>query len=86
MDVDERRDYDSHGNDDEEKAFHPNEQAEHKAYPQKPLPTGLSRKFWFFAAVNTLSTVGIVGPHWSRKSCELTNRRPGICEQAIVQP
>lgn len=58
MDVDERRDYD-----DEEKAFLPNEQAEHKAYPQKPLPTGLSRKFWFFAAVNTLSTVGIVSPH-----------------------
>ena len=63
MDVDERRDYDSHGNDDEEKAFLPNEQAEHKAYPQQPLPTGLSRKFWFFAAVNTLSTVGIVSPH-----------------------
>ena len=63
IDVDERRDYDSHGNDDEEKAFLPNEQAEHKAYPQQPLPTGLSRKFWFFAAVNTLSTVGIVSPH-----------------------
>lgn len=63
IDVDERRDYDSHGNDDEEKAFLANEQAEHKAYPQQPLPTGLSRKFWFFAAVNTLSTVGIVSPH-----------------------
>jgi hypothetical protein len=62
--VDERRNRDSHDdNDDEEKAFLSNEQAEHKAYPQKPLPTGLSRKFWFFATVNTLSTVGIVSPH-----------------------
>jgi hypothetical protein len=67
MDVDERREHDSHGSDDEEKAFLPNEQAEHKAYPQKPLPTGLSRKFWFFAAVNTLSTVGIVSPHQPHK-------------------
>ena len=63
MDVDERRDHNGHSNDDEEKAFLPNEQAGHKAYAQKPLPIGLSRKFWFFAAVNTLSTVGIVSPH-----------------------
>jgi hypothetical protein len=58
--VGERREHDSSDNDDEEKAFLPTEQAEHVAYPQKPLPTGLSRKFWFFAAINTLSTVGIV--------------------------
>jgi hypothetical protein len=58
--IDERRDLETYDNDDEEKAFLPNEQAEHEAYPQKPLPTGLSRKFWVFAAINTLSTVGIV--------------------------
>jgi hypothetical protein len=63
VDMDERREHDIHDNDDEEKGFLSNEQTEHKAYPQKPLPTGLSRKFWFFAAVNTLSTVGIVSPH-----------------------
>lgn len=45
---------------DEEKAFLAHELAEHKAYPQKSLPTGLSRRFWAFAAINTLSTVGIV--------------------------
>jgi hypothetical protein len=53
----ERREDD---NDDEEKAFLPSDQAENTAYAQKPMPTGLSRKFWFFAALNTLSTVGIV--------------------------
>jgi len=45
---------------DEEKAFLAHELAEHKAYPEKPLSAGLSRKFWVFAAINTLSTVGIV--------------------------
>jgi aminopeptidase C len=45
---------------DVEKAFLEHELAEHKAYPQKSLPPGLSRKFWVFAAINTLSTAGIV--------------------------
>lgn len=63
--MDERREHD---NDDEEKAFLSNEQAEHEAYPQKPLQAGLSRKFWFFAAVNTLSTVGIVSFDYMRNT------------------
>ena len=45
---------------DVEKAFIEHEQAEHLAYPQKTAPPGLSRKFWVFAAINTLSTAGIV--------------------------
>jgi solute carrier family 35 protein E3 len=45
---------------DVEKAFLDHELAEHKAYPQKTPPPGLSRKFWVFAAINTLSTAGIV--------------------------
>jgi len=78
--VAERREQDNndHDNDDEEKAFLPNEQAEHEAYPEKPLPTGLSRKFWFFAAVNTLSTVAIVSPHEMRTSCDLANHHLGL--------
>jgi hypothetical protein len=45
---------------DVEKAFLAHELAEHKAYPQKTVSPGLSRKFWVFAAINTLSTAGIV--------------------------
>lgn len=46
---------------DEEKAFLGNEQQpEHVAYPQKALPAGLSRRFWFAAVLNCLSTAGIV--------------------------
>ena len=45
---------------DVEKAFLAHELAEHSAYPQKTAPPGLSRKFWVFAAINTLSTAGIV--------------------------
>jgi solute carrier family 35 protein E3 len=45
---------------DVEKAFLDHELAEHTAYPQKTAPPGLSRKFWVFAAINTLSTAGIV--------------------------
>jgi hypothetical protein len=46
---------------DVEKAFLAHELAEHKAYPQKVIPPpGLSRRFWVFAAINTLSTAGIV--------------------------
>jgi hypothetical protein len=45
---------------DEEKAFLAHELAEHKAYPQKIIPPGLSRRFWVYAAINTLSTAGIV--------------------------
>lgn len=56
--LEERRDDDDIH--DEEKAFLPVEQAEHTAYPEKTSPPGLSNRFWFFAALNTVSTVGIV--------------------------
>jgi hypothetical protein len=48
---------------DEEKAFLAHELAslaEHKAYPQTISPPGLSPRFWVYAAINTLSTAGIV--------------------------
>jgi hypothetical protein len=74
--------------DDEEQAFLADPQAEHKAYPQKTVSTGLSRKFWFFAALNTLSTVGIVSAYEMRIHvlCELANHRLGLCQQAIIRP
>ena len=84
--VAERRELDNSDIDDEEKAFLPSEQAEHEAYPQKPASTGLSRKFWFFAAINTLSTVGIVSSVQMRAPCEPANRFPGLYQQAVVQP
>lgn len=80
----ERREDDN--NDDEEKAFLANEQAEHKAFPQVPLPTGLSRKFWFFSALNTLSTVGIVSSDNRRIRCERANLSTGLRQQAIIRP
>jgi hypothetical protein len=75
-DVMERRD---DNRDDEEQAFLADAQAEHKAYPQKTVSTGLSRKFWFFAALNTLSTVGIVSTYEMRILWEPTDRRTGLC-------
>jgi hypothetical protein len=80
----ERRD--DNRDDEEQQAFLADPQAEHKAYPQKTASTGLSRKFWFFAALNTLSTVGIVSAFDMRILCELANRRLGLRQQAIVRP
>jgi hypothetical protein len=63
---------------DEEKAFLAHELAEHKAYPQKIIPSGLSRKFWVFAAINTSSTAGIVSllvAHSCHLSTKLTTTR-----------
>jgi hypothetical protein len=82
-DVMERRD---DNRDDEEQTFLADAQAEHKAYPQKTVPAGLSRKFWFFAALNTMSTVGIVSAYEMRTLWEPTNRHTGLCQQAIIRP
>jgi hypothetical protein len=58
--VDEHELHDEEEEQDVENAFLAHELAEHKAYPQKTVSPGLSRKFWVFAAINTLSTAGIV--------------------------
>ena len=60
--VEEHELHEEENEQDVEKAFLEHEPAEHdsEAYPQKTAPPGLSRKFWVFAAINTLSTAGIV--------------------------
>lgn len=82
--IEERRDDDDII--DEEKAFLPAEQAEHTAYPEKTSPPGLSSRFWFFAALNTVSTVGIV----STLECAMyystfPNQPTGLCQQATIR-
>lgn len=56
---------------DEEKAFLALDPPEHPAYPQKSLSAGLGRRFWFAAALNCVSTAGIVSslyqPHTSTR-------------------
>jgi hypothetical protein len=65
---------------DEGKTFPIDEQAEHKAYLQKSMSAGLSCKFWFFAALNTLSTVGIVSTREVHRLCEPTDHFSGLCQ------
>lgn len=72
---------------DEEKAFLATEQSEHQAYPEKTSPPGLSNRFWFFAALNTLSTVGIVSTPAMRTFITdgSSNHSIGLCKQATIR-